>query len=80
MTKVIAGVSHKGGTGRSVSLANLSFQLFKRGKKTLIVDMDFASPTMGAILGLGSKYELGAAARQDVDDCLLYTSPSPRDS
>ena len=50
---VIAGVSHKGGAGRSVTLANVAYHLNKNSKaKTCLVDLDLASPTMGSILGL----------------------------
>ncbi|MEM9570763.1 MAG: P-loop NTPase [Pseudomonadota bacterium] len=50
-TAVIAGISHKGGTGRSVTLANLAFQLHhKELSNVCLVDLDLASPTMGAIL------------------------------
>ncbi|GLQ21775.1 P-loop NTPase [Algimonas porphyrae] len=47
---VIAGISHKGGTGRSVTLANLAFHLHRNHfANVCIVDLDLASPTMGAI-------------------------------
>lgn len=49
-TAVIAGISHKGGTGRSVTLANLAFHLHYQSHNVCIVDLDLASPTMGSVL------------------------------
>lgn len=65
-TAVIAGISHKGGTGRSVTLANLAYQLhYKEPCNVCLVDLDLASPTMGAIL--------------DIDDLRFgQTSPGQR--
>lgn len=49
---VIAAVSHKGGTGRSVTTANVAYQLAHSGLNVCVVDLDLASPTFGAIIGL----------------------------
>lgn len=49
---VIAALSHKGGTGRSVTTANVCYHLSKHGHDVCVVDMDLASPTFGAILGI----------------------------
>lgn len=50
--KVCVAHSHKGGTGRSVTLANIAYHFATKGKDVCIIDLDMASPTMGAILGL----------------------------
>ena len=48
---MFACISHKGGTGRTVSTANLAYQLARRGKDVCILDLDLASPTLGAVVG-----------------------------
>jgi len=50
--KVFVGLSHKGGTGRSVTIANLAYRFAIKGKNVCIIDFDLASPTMGSILDL----------------------------
>lgn len=59
MTRTLVGISHKGGTGRSVTLANVAFHLARRGWDVCLVDLDLTSPTMGAVLGMKG-YEMGA--------------------
>jgi chromosome partitioning protein len=50
MTKSIAFVHHKGGTGKTTSCINISGFLLKEGKKVLLVDID---PQGNATSGLG---------------------------
>lgn len=77
---VVAAISHKGGAGRSVTLANVAFQLHKfaeDNRDVCIVDLDLASPTMGAILGLkrlaGGESEKGTLrAPRSLYDLLNY--------
>ncbi len=40
MGKIIAVIQHKGGTGKTTTVANLGAGLAILGKKTLIVDLD----------------------------------------
>lgn len=55
---VCAALSHKGGTGRSVTSANVAYHLATSYRKSVcIFDLDVASPTMGAVLGFN---EIGA--------------------
>ena len=63
---VVAVVNQKGGVGKSTTAVNLSAAVARRGRRTLLVDLD---PQGNATSGLGIP-----------KDCLLYTSPSPRDS
>lgn len=49
---VIAALSHKGGTGRSVAMCNVAFHLAQRGDHVCLVDLDLASSTLGAVIGL----------------------------
>lgn len=51
--------SHKGGTGRSTTTANIAFRLAMAGKRVCVVDLDLASPTMGSVLGMHG-HEAGA--------------------
>ncbi len=44
MGSIITFYSYKGGVGRSMSLANIAFELAKRNKKILIVDWDLEAP------------------------------------
>lgn len=41
---IVTFYSYKGGVGRSMALANVAFELAKRGKKILIVDWDLEAP------------------------------------
>lgn len=50
--RAFVAVSHKGGTGRSVGIANTSFHLAMQGKNVCIVDLDLASSTLGAVFQL----------------------------
>lgn len=61
MKRTLAGISHKGGTGRSVTLANVAFHLAHRGWDVCLVDLDLTSPTLGAVLGM-KRYDMGAPA------------------
>jgi hypothetical protein len=55
---VFAAISHKGGTGRSVTMANVAHALAVRGKNVCLIDLDLASPTMGSVLEI-PKLETG---------------------
>ncbi|WP_448700974.1 tyrosine-protein kinase family protein [Mucilaginibacter sp. AW1-3] len=41
---IITFYSYKGGVGRSMALANIAFELSKRGKRVLMVDWDLEAP------------------------------------
>ena len=67
MSRVFAVTSHKGGTGRSTTTANIAYRLACEGEAVCIVDLDLASPTMGAILELSG---LEAGAERGMHDLL----------
>ena len=46
---IIFSVSHKGGTGRSVTSTNVAYRAALRGNNTCYLDFDFGSPTIGTI-------------------------------
>ncbi len=50
--KVILITSCKGGIGKSTVSANLAMSLAKRGKRTLLVDLDLSNRSLDLILGL----------------------------
>jgi len=80
---VIAAVSHKGGAGRSVTLANIAYQLNQNdNRNTCIVDLDLASPTLGSVFGVkgleGGVGDWGTPDRPlSVYDLLVYDSNEP---
>jgi cellulose biosynthesis protein BcsQ len=43
-TRFICFYSYKGGTGRSLTLANIAYLLATQGNKVLIMDMDMEAP------------------------------------
>lgn len=74
MNKLYTCISHKGGTGRSVSTANIAYHLSKQGNKICLVDLDLASPTMGAVVGLDD-IAAGADSGRGVHNVLTGTIP-----
>jgi hypothetical protein len=51
---LVFATSDKGGTGRSVSGANIAYRSAADGDDTCYVDFDFGSPTVGAVFGISS--------------------------
>lgn len=52
MTVLVFATSHKGGTGRSVTSANLLYRCALAGYDSCYVDFDFGSPTAGLVFEL----------------------------
>ena len=73
MGKVLAFINQKGGVGKTTSAVNVGLSLAVSEIKTLIVDLD---PQANATIGLS---DLTEKSEKNIYDCLLYTSPSPRD-
>ena len=69
MSKLFACISHKGGTGRSVTTANIAFHLSMQGENVCLVDLDLASPTLGAVVGL-TDIAAGAPDGRGIHDIL----------
>jgi hypothetical protein len=51
---LVFAISDKGGTGRSVSGANIAYRSAAGGDDTCYVDFDFGSPTVGAVFGISA--------------------------
>ena len=52
MSKIIAAVSGKGGTGKTTTVANLGVCLAELGKTTLVIDLDIGLRNLDLALGL----------------------------
>ena len=69
MGKVIAIANQKGGVGKTTTAVNLSACLGKRGKKTLIIDIDPQGNTTSG-LGLDPR-----TVESSVYDCIINDMP-----
>ena len=49
---IVFAISDKGGTGRSVTSANVAFRRALAGPNVAYLDVDFGSPTAGAVFGM----------------------------
>ena len=49
---IVFATSDKGGTGRSVTSSNIIYQAALTGLNVCYLDLDFGSPTSGAIFGV----------------------------
>lgn len=54
MTRFIALISGKGGTGKTTTAINLAHALTKLGKKVILLDANFATPNLASHLGVAS--------------------------
>lgn len=75
MSALLACISHKGGTGRTVTTANIAYQLAMQGKNVCIVDLDLASPTLGSVVGLDD-IAAGTPVGEGIHDILIGDRPS----
>ncbi len=57
-TKVITVTSGKGGVGKSSVALNMAIALNRKGKRALIIDMDFGFSNIDVMLGVSTKYDL----------------------
>lgn len=79
--KVIASVSGKGGTGKSLLAANIAYALRQKGKEVGILDCDVRSPNITCILGIDTsniKLEMTSDRKRIVrplwDDIFIMSS------
>lgn len=59
MSSIVTFYSYKGGVGRSMSLANIAFELARRNKKVLMVDWDLEAPGLERYF---NKFEINRAS------------------
>lgn len=57
-TRVISVISGKGGVGKTNIVANLGYQLSRRGQRVLILDADLGLGNLDILLGLAPRYNL----------------------
>jgi len=55
MARIISFVSGKGGTGKTVIVANLGVAIAQLGKRTIAIDTDIVMANLGLVLGLEDK-------------------------
>lgn len=74
--KVFACISHKGGTGRTTTAANVAYRLALKNRSVCCVDLDLDSPTFGAVAGLRG---IERGAKVGIHDFLHVDGPvAPR--
>ena len=71
---IVTFYSYKGGTGRTMALANIAALLARRGKKVLIVDFDLEAPGLWRYF---SSYYTGLQHRPGLIDLLAAASAGP---
>ena len=69
-------ISAGAGEGKSTTVFNLAYVAAQQGMKVLLMDADLRRPVQHIILGMSNRFGLTNVLLRD---CLLYTSPSPRD-
>ncbi|MDD5017610.1 MAG: MinD/ParA family protein [Eubacteriales bacterium] len=57
-TRIITVASGKGGVGKSSLALNMAIALNRKGKRALIIDMDFGFSNIDVMLGVSTKYDL----------------------
>ena len=73
-TMIVTFYSYKGGTGRTMAMANIAGLLSRRGKSVLVVDFDLESPGLWRYF---SQFYDGIQQRQGLIDLLLTASSAP---
>ncbi len=83
MGRIITFYSYKGGTGRSMALANISILLAKWGYKVLIIDWDLEAPGLEYFFDDTYNFSLPAKHKGIVDiliDCANYKTTLPKET
>ncbi|TQS45540.1 SCO2523 family variant P-loop protein [Cryptosporangium phraense] len=73
---LVFATSDKGGTGRSVTSANIVYQAASDGANACYLDFDFGSPTAGAIFQISDKSR-GTPNRDGLHTYLFDDGPNP---
>lgn len=72
---IVFATSDKGGTGRSVTCANIAYRRALVGDDVAYVDFDFGSPTAATVFELGSAVQ--GVAQRGVHSCLRGRTTEP---
>ncbi|MEM4973622.1 MAG: cell division ATPase MinD [Candidatus Hadarchaeales archaeon] len=77
MTHVISFASGKGGTGKTMVVANLGICLAKRGRKVVALDADLAMANLGLLFGLEERFTLHdvLAGKAETEEALHEVFP-----
>jgi septum site-determining protein MinD len=77
MARVISFASGKGGTGKTMVVANLSVCLAKRGKRVIALDADVMMSNLGLLFGLEERFTLHdvLAGKAGVEEALHQVLP-----
>ena len=68
-TKIVTVVSGKGGVGKSSLALNMAIALSRKGKRALIIDMDFGFSNIDVMLGVSTKHDLLDVIKHQKDIC-----------
>ncbi|MEM2865757.1 MAG: cell division ATPase MinD [Candidatus Hadarchaeales archaeon] len=77
MARVISFASGKGGTGKTMVVANLGVCLARRGKKVVVLDADLTMANLGLLFGLEERFTLHdvLAGKAEVEEALHEVMP-----
>ena len=78
--KKIAFFNHKGGVSKTTTVFNVGWMLAEKGYKVLLIDADSQCNLTRIVLGEDIYDDFYQKNPKQNINCLLYTSPSPRDS
>lgn len=71
---IVTFYAYKGGTGRTMALANIAALLAKRGRRVLAVDFDLEAPGLWRFF---NKYKKGLNRRRGLIDLLVASAATP---
>ena len=67
LTQVITVASGKGGVGKSSVALNMAIAMSRKGRRVLIIDMDFGFSNIDVMLGVSTRRDLMDVVQRDMD-------------